>query len=123
MKYSTRIRRNSPENVVEATPKTVAHYVDGNGRDHFGEWLDGLKDIKAYAKINIRIKKAEQGNFGDHGPVGNGVSELREHYGPGYRVYYGSEGGNVILLTGGIKDTQVKDIKRAKVLWSDYKNG
>jgi putative addiction module killer protein len=82
--------------------------------------MESLTDQKAFAKINIRIKRVEQGNFGDHGSVGNGVSELREHYGPGYRIYYGIDGDTVILLTGGIKATQAKDIARAKVLWMDY---
>jgi putative addiction module killer protein len=105
---------------VETKPKTVEHYVDGDNRDTFGEWMESLRDFKAFAKINIRIKRVEQGNFGDHGPVGEGVSELREHDGKGHRVYYGIDGDTVILLTGGIKDTQVKDIARAKVLWKDY---
>jgi putative addiction module killer protein len=66
--------------------------------------MESLKDATAFSKINVRLKRVAQGNFGDHGPVGQGVSELREHYGPGYRVYYGQDGETVILLTGGTKE-------------------
>lgn len=84
--------------------------------------MESLTDGKAYAKINIRLKRVAVGNFGDHGPVGGGISELRDHYGPGYRVYYGQDGDTVVLLTGGIKRTQAKDIERAKDLWREYKD-
>ena len=80
----------------------------------FAKWLDGLKDIRARARILVRIERLAAGNPGDVKPVGGGVSELRIDYGPGYRVYYKKHGRQVvILLAGGDKRTQSKDIKTA----------
>jgi putative addiction module killer protein len=105
---------------VEAKPKNVVHFLVG-ARDPFDEWMESLKDATAFSKINIRLKRVAQGNFGDSGPVGQRVSELREHYGPGYRIYFGQEDGDaVILLTGGTKKTQARDMARAKDLWKEY---
>jgi len=81
----------------------------------FDDWFDKLRDDRAVAKINTRIKRLARGNPGDVEPIGGGVSEMRIHYGPGYRVYYKDTGREiVILLCGGDKSTQNKDIKRAK---------
>jgi len=80
----------------------------------FAQWLDGLDDIRARARILARIERLAAGNPGDVGPAGEGVSELRIDYGPGYRVYYKQCGQSaVILLAGGDKRTQPKDIKTA----------
>jgi putative addiction module killer protein len=80
----------------------------------FARWLDGLNDIHARARILVRIERLAAGNPGDAEPVGEGVSELRINYGPGYRVYYKQCGQSpVILLAGGEKHTQAKDIKTA----------
>ena len=80
----------------------------------FGKWLDGLKDIRARARVLVRIQRLEAGNPGDVKPVGSGVSEVRINYGPGYRVYFCQRGNEiVILLAGGTKRTQTTDIKRA----------
>ena len=80
----------------------------------FVKWLDGLHDIRARARILVRIERLASGNSGDVKPVGEGVSELRINYGPGYRVYYKQQKGKVvILLAGGDKRTQTKDIKIA----------
>ncbi|MFO7725344.1 MAG: type II toxin-antitoxin system RelE/ParE family toxin [Oceanipulchritudo sp.] len=80
----------------------------------FGKWLDGLKDIRARARILVRIQRLEAGNPGDVKSVGSGVSEMRIDYGPGYRVYFCQQGREiVILLAGGTKRTQSTDIKRA----------
>ncbi len=77
-------------------------------------WLDGLRDIRARAKVLARIERLAAGNPGDVSPVGEGVSELRIDYGPGYRVYYTMRGREmVILLAGGDKRTQAADIKKA----------
>jgi putative addiction module killer protein len=82
--------------------------------DAFAEWLDGLQDIKARARVQARIERLAAGNPGDVEPVGEGVSELRINYGPGYRVYFKQRGRNlVILLVGGDKSSQAKDIKTA----------
>lgn len=89
-----------------------------NRTDTFTAWLSGLKDLKARAKIVIRITQASQGNFGDVKPVGDGVWEMRVHFGPGYRLYYAREGRVVyLLLNGGDKATQKQDIKTAIAMW------
>ena len=77
-------------------------------------WLDGLRDIQARARIQARIERLATGNPGDVEPVGEGVSELRINYGPGYRVYFKKRGRElIVLLAGGDKSTQAKDIKAA----------
>jgi putative addiction module killer protein len=81
----------------------------------FMKWFESLKDRKAKARIQARIDRIEMGHFGDVAPVGEGVSELRIFYGPGYRVYFVRSGDIVvILLSGGDKSTQHADIARAK---------
>lgn len=81
----------------------------------FTKWFEGLKDRRAKARIQARIDRVEMGNFGDVAPVGEGISELRIFYGPGYRVYFLQRGPVVvILLSGGDKSTQTADIARAK---------
>lgn len=80
----------------------------------FDAWFAGLRDLQAAARIKTRIRRAEDGNFGDCEPVGEGVSEMRIHYGPSYRVYFAQRGMEVvILLAGGDKATQSRDIKTA----------
>jgi putative addiction module killer protein len=83
----------------------------------FVQWLDGLRDIKGRSRVLARIERLASGNPGDVKPVGEGVSELRIDYGPGYRVYFVKQGQTVIvLLAGGDKSTQAKDIRTAKRL-------
>ena len=83
----------------------------------FSDWLAGLRDQRAKAKIAARIDRLSLGNAGDVEPVGEGVSELRIHYGAGYRVYFVKRGrALIILLCGGDKSTQTKDIRAAKAL-------
>ena len=80
----------------------------------YAKWLDGLRDIQARARILVRVERLAAGNPGDVRPVGKGVSELRIDYGPGYRVYFTKHGKEVlILLAGGDKRTQAKDINTA----------
>jgi putative addiction module killer protein len=82
--------------------------------EHFAKWIDGLQDIRARARIQARIERLAMGNPGDIKPVGEGVSEMRIDHGPGYRVYYKQhERTVIILLAGGDKGTQAKDIKTA----------
>jgi putative addiction module killer protein len=82
--------------------------------DEFNSWLINLKDLVAKAKIALRIDRAAKGNFGDCEPVGEGVYEMRIHYGPGYRLYFTRRDSVVyLLLSGGDKSTQKRDIKRA----------
>jgi putative addiction module killer protein len=83
--------------------------------EQFFKWFEKLKDRRARAKIAIRIRRVSLGNLGDVKPVGEGISELRIDYGPGYRVYFTQMNNQlIILLAGGDKTTQVSDIKKAK---------
>lgn len=85
--------------------------------EEFCDWLKALRNSVAKAKILVRIERLAHGNPGDVKPVGEGISELRIHYGAGYRVYYVQRGGElIILLCGGDKDSQDKDIAKAKKL-------
>lgn len=82
--------------------------------DTFDAWFAALNDVRAQARVQARIDRAEDGNFGDCEPIGEGCSEMRIHYGPGYRVYLMREGLEVyLLLIGGDKSTQAADIKAA----------
>jgi len=100
----------------------LQEYLTSNGKSPFNEWLLGLRDIRARARVRTRLDRASLGNLGDFSPVGDGVFELRIFYGPGYRVYYSLERNNVMLLfTGGTKDTQHRDIQTAKVYLADYR--
>ena len=90
--------------------------------DIFRQWHQGLRDKRAFERINARLIQVEMGNFGDAEPVGGGVSEMRIHYGPGYRLYFIRRGTRVIvLLCGGDKNTQTRDIQRAKRLAADWR--
>jgi putative addiction module killer protein len=83
----------------------------------FDAWLESLKDKQTARRIQARIDRAEEGNFGDHKAVGEGVSEMRIHHGPGFRVYFTQRGFEiVILLAGGDKSSQSKDIETAHEL-------
>ncbi|KPK49733.1 MAG: hypothetical protein AMJ63_16055 [Myxococcales bacterium SG8_38_1] len=100
----------------------VRVYARSNGAEPYTAWETGLRDRKARARIRARIGRLRLGNFGDSKRVGE-VFELRIHVGPGYRVYYGREGSTiVILLCGGDKRSQAKDIERAEAYWRDYRS-
>lgn len=80
----------------------------------FAAWLDDLQDLRARARVQVRIERLAAGNAGDVKPVGQGVSEIRIDYGPGYRVYFVRKGlAVIVLLAGGDKTTQATDIKTA----------
>ncbi len=100
----------------------LLEYVNEDGKNVFHEWLLKLKDKAARARIRVRLNRVRLGNFGDCKSVGGGVNELRVDYGPGYRVYFGRNGIKVvILLSGGSKKSQSKDIKLAQQYWTEYR--
>ncbi|WP_420010525.1 type II toxin-antitoxin system RelE/ParE family toxin [Tateyamaria sp.] len=97
-------------------------YVTEEGKAPFDDWFNKL-DTAAALKVRTALARIETGNLGDVKPVGQGVSERRITFGPGYRVYFGQDGDKlVILLCGGTKKRQSKDIEQAKAFWHDYKN-
>lgn len=103
------------------TPKQVIVYAKENGKEPFTEWLYGLRDVMGRKRILARVSRLQQGNYGDCESVGDGVSELRLFFGAGYRVYFGEKDGQiVVLLCGGDKSTQSKDIEQAKAFWQEY---
>ena len=107
---------------MECFPRELKTYETIDGRQPFWEWIQSLKDKKTRSRILRRLDKVRLGNLGDCAHIGNGVFELREHHGPGYRIYFGEEEKNiVILLCGGEKDFQQDDIQRAKDYWEDYR--
>lgn len=95
-----------------------------NTTDIFDDWLEKLDNHLAKNRILARIRNAYKGHFGDSKSVGEGVYEMRVHISPGFRVYYAQQGDFVyLLLCGGEKSTQEKDIQKAKQLWSNIKQG
>jgi len=105
---------------VEAKPLKRKIYKTEEEREPFADWMNRLKGSDAYGRILTRLKRAELGNFGDHKSVGAGVIELRIDFGPGYRVYLGRDGDDIILLCGGTKRNQQGDIEIAQEFWRDY---
>jgi putative addiction module killer protein len=100
----------------------VREYLDRSGRSPFAAWFDGL-NAQAAAKVAVATARMGQGNFSNVKSVGSGVHECRIDFGPGYRVYFGKDGERiVILLGGGTKKRQQKDINDAAARWQDYKN-
>jgi len=100
----------------------LLRYQHASGQVPFTEWLNGLRNKVAQARIRIRLRQVEAGNFGDSEPVGEGVIELRIHIGAGYRVYCARHGKAVVLLLcGGDKSSQAADIKHAKEYWTEWK--
>ena len=103
-------------------PRKLQVYQTQNGREPFSEWLLSLRDAKGQTRIRKRLDQIEDGNFGDCQSVGGGVFELRLHFGAGYRIYFGEIGNDIVLLLcGGDKSSQTRDIRRAKSYWSQYK--
>lgn len=84
--------------------------------EEFGAWLKGLRDVRAKAKVLTRIERLENGNPGDVEPIGQGLSEMKIDYGPGYRVYFKQSGDTIAILLGGDKASQPRDIDKAKAL-------
>jgi putative addiction module killer protein len=107
----------------DATPKQLIIYADKMGYEPFQEWIDELRDRQGRQRIIKRIQRLQLGNYGDVEPIGEGLSERRLFFGPGYRVYFGESGGNiVVLLCGGDKSSQSRDIENAKAYWQEYQS-
>jgi len=101
--------------------KEIIIYQDERGREPFNDWLNGLRNPITRRRILTRLRRVELGNYGDYKPLKDGVYELRFTFASGYRVYFGEDGHRiVVLLHGGDKHTQSKDIKKAKIYWEDY---
>jgi putative addiction module killer protein len=101
----------------------IVQYIDSNGHIPYRRWIREL-DVAVQARVQARVLRFEQGNLGDHKDVGRGVWEARLDFGPGYRVYFGRDGVDVILLlVGGDKKSQKTDIKRAQDYWAIYLKG
>ena len=99
---------------------SVVRYKTPEGKDHFSDWLEA-QDSKVRARVQNRLDRIELGNFGDFKQLTEGVWELMDNFGPGYRVYCGRDGQEiVVLLAGGTKAQQTKAINLAKNLWNQY---
>ena len=99
----------------------IREYVDNRDRSPFGDWFDSL-DAQAASKIAVAVARMEAGNLSNAKSVGGGVHEYRINTGPGFRIYFGRDGDSlIILLGGGSKARQQRDIEYAKELWRDYK--
>lgn len=108
---------------MDVQPRELKIYLTLDGKIPFEQWLNSIKDQKTQAVIDNRLRRVRLGNLGDYKSVGGGVFELRINYGPGYRIYFGQLGKTIILLLcGGDKKTQIKDILKAKEYWQDYAN-
>jgi putative addiction module killer protein len=108
--------------MADAILKEIHEYVTIAGKSPFSEWLNSLRDVKGRAKVRIRLDRLRLGNRGDCKAVGSGVQELRIDFGPGYRVYFAEDSqALILLLCGGDKSTQSKDIDLAKIYWREYK--
>ena len=103
-------------------PRKIEAYRMQNGHVPFTEWFNSIRDKRAQTRIEARLILLEQGNFGDYRSVGGGVFELRIYVGAGYRVYFGEVDRTIVLLLcGGDKSSQTRDIARAKIYWQEYK--
>ncbi len=99
----------------------IAEYLDAKGTSPFAGWFDGL-DAQAAAKVTVALQRIRQGNFSNAKGVGAGVLEYRIDFGPGYRIYFGRDGEHiVVLLGGGTKRRQERDIELAQARWADYR--
>ncbi|MBI5745298.1 MAG: type II toxin-antitoxin system RelE/ParE family toxin [Elusimicrobia bacterium] len=102
--------------------KISAVYRTAAGAEPYSDYVNSLRDREGAAKIRVRVTRAELGNLGDHKNIGRGIIELRIDYGPGYRVYVGLHGLElIVLLCAGAKCSQREDVRRAMAFWEDYK--
>ena len=103
-------------------PRELQAYRPQNGQEPFTEWFYAIRYQRTQTRIQGRLDRLEAGNFGDCRSVGDGVFELRIYFGPGYRIYFGEVDNTIVLLLcGGDKSSQTRDIARAKTYWREYK--
>lgn len=108
---------------MESKEREVIYLVTDDGKSPLGDWLAGIRDKPTRRRIEMRIERARLGNFGVWRELAEGVFEMKIDFGPGYRVYYGIHNDQiVVLIAGGDKSTQDRDIERAIALWKEYKN-
>lgn len=100
---------------------STEYYLLPSGISPFQEWRNAITDLRSKAAIDARVSRMRGGNFGDSGLIGDGASESRIDFGPGFRIYYGRDGEKIILLDGGDKSTQAADISDAKGFWNSHK--
>lgn len=105
---------------MEVRRRIVEHYTDPHGRCYFEEWLDSLA-VPTRARIIARLIQAGNGLLGDVAPIGEGASEMRLHFGPGYRIYAGIRSAVIVVLAGSDKSAQRRTIEIALLLWREYK--
>lgn len=104
-------------------PREIERYVTADGQIPFDNWFDSIRVSKTQTIISKRLDRVRKGNLGDYRSVGGGVFELRIDYGPGYRIYFGQVGTTIVLLLcGGDKSSQIKDIRQAQEYWRDYRS-
>lgn len=102
-------------------PKQIVYYHTRGGGIPFKKWLQNLRDRSVAARVMTQVDRAVEGNLGDFKTIGMGVLEMRIHWGPGYRIYFGFDGIHyVVLLLGGNKSRQQQDIRKAQEYWQDY---
>lgn len=107
---------------TQVFPHEIDYYKTEKGIAPFKEWLEALRDVNGRAKIRVRLDRARLGNFGDHKHLDEGVWELRIDYGPGYRIYFAKEENRIVLLLiGGDKDSQKRDIAQATSYLQDHR--
>lgn len=108
---------------MAARERILQEYITLAGKNPFAEWLRGIPDKTTRARIRTRLSQVRLGNFGDTQGVGEGVHELRLDFGPGYRVYYGLVDETIVLLLGGgDKQSQRRDIREAKHHWQEFQD-
>lgn len=103
-------------------PRELQIYRDPNGREPFTEWLASIRDRKTRNRIQVRLDRLEYGHFGDCKSIGQGIFEIRLQFGAGYRIYFGEVDRTVVLiLGGGDKSSQPRDIEHVEAYWLAYK--
>lgn len=116
-------KNNSMEDLAPGQVYTLKALVLENGSCPVEDWIKSIKDTQTKQRVQSRLDRIERGNRGDCKPVGNGVFEFRMDFGPGYRLYYAAARTTlIVLLIGGDKSTQDKDILLAQKLWEEYKD-